>query len=75
MRIQGSGEMTIHSYVGCTVRPNKLKHRILEQRKVYCRAMQGDCCSRPSKPRELPEGVQPSTLKSQVLVEEVSQGL
>ena len=27
------------------------------------------------KSLELPEGVQPSTLKSQVLVEEVSQGL
>ena len=34
----------------CPVRPNKLKHRSLEQRKVYCRAMQGEqvaCAQNP----------------------------
>ena len=29
-------------YAGCTVRPNKMKTQSLEQRKVYCRAMQED---------------------------------
>ena len=48
-----------------TVRPNKWKRRSLEQRKVYCRAMQGDWWLMPQSP-ELLEGLQKSTFKGQV---------
>ena len=39
------------SYARLTVKPNKPKHRSLEQRKVYCRAMQEDRWLMPPKPR------------------------
>ena len=38
-----------NSCAWCTVRPNKLKRQSLEQRKVNCRAMQGDGCLVPKK--------------------------
>ena len=50
----------------CTVRPNKLKHRSLEQRNVYCKAMQGDEVAHALKSLGLPEGFQQSTFKGQV---------
>ena len=37
------------SCVRCTVKPDELKHRSLEQRKVYCRAMQGERWLMPLK--------------------------
>ena len=49
-----------------TVRPNKLKHRGLVQRKVYCRAIQGEQVAHAQKTPELPEGFQQSIFKGQV---------
>ena len=45
----------------CTVRPNKLKHCSLEQRKVSCRAMQGSC---PPKTPNHPKGFSKALLKA-----------
>ena len=47
------------------------KNWSLEQRKVYCRAMQGDQCLMPHKPR-LPKGFQQSTFKGKSEREVVS---
>ena len=48
-----------------TVRPNTLKCQSLEQRKVYCRAVQGDRWLMPPNP-ELPKGFQQSIFKGKV---------
>ena len=45
-----------NSCTRCTVRPNKLKCWGLEQRKVYCKTMQGDELVLALKSLELPEG-------------------
>ena len=49
----------------CTVRPNKLNHQSLEQRKIYCKASKetGGSCPQNS---ELPRGFQQSIFKGQV---------
>ena len=44
----------------------KLKLRNLEQRKVYCKAMQADEVAHALKNLELPEGFRQSIFKSQV---------
>ena len=38
----------------CTARPNKSKHGSVEQRKVYCRAKQGEWVACVQKPGTLP---------------------
>ena len=43
--------LNIRSCARRIVKPNKPKHRSLEQRKVYCRAMQGDRWLIPEKPQ------------------------
>ena len=48
------------SCAGCTVRPNKLKHQSLEQRKVYCKTLQGYKVAHALKSLELPEEFQQS---------------
>ena len=48
-----------------TVRPNKTKCQSLEQRKVYCRAKQGERVACAQNPK-LPEGFQQSIFRSQV---------
>ena len=50
----------------CTVRPNKLKCWRLEQRKVYCKAMQGDKVAHALESLKLPKGFWQSTFKSQM---------
>ena len=47
----------------CMVRPNKLKRRSLEQRKVYFKAMQGDEVAHALKSLELSEGFRQSIFK------------
>ena len=54
------------SYAQHRVRPNKLKRWSLEQRKVYCRAMQGDEAPHALKSLKLPEGFRQSIFKGQV---------
>ena len=49
----------------CTVRPNKLSSRSLEQRRVYCRDLRGDRWLLPKKPQLL-KGFQQSIFKGQV---------
>ena len=49
-----------------TVRSNKPKHQSMEQRKVYCRAMQGDRWLMPPKKPKLLEGFWQIIFKSQV---------
>ena len=44
---------------------NKLKRRSLEQRKVYCKAMQEDEVAHALKSLELPEGFWQSIFKGQ----------
>ena len=39
-----------------TVRPNKLKHRSVEQRKVYCRAEKGEQVASAQKKPKHPNG-------------------
>ena len=48
-----------------TVRPNKLKRQSLEQRKVYCKAMQGDEVTQSLKSLELPKRFWQSIFKGQ----------
>ena len=54
------------SCAGHTVRPNRPKPRSLEQRKVYCKAMQGNEVAYALKCLEVPEGFWQSIFKSQV---------
>lgn len=50
-----------------SVSPNKQKGWHLEQRKIHCRAVQGDrWLTLPSKYPEIPEGFQQGTFKSQM---------
>ena len=48
--------VSVNLCVQCTVRPNKLKPLSLEQRKVYCRAMQGRQVAHALKSLSFPEG-------------------
>ena len=47
------------------MRPNKLKRRSLEPRKVYCKAMQGDEVAHALKSLEVPEEFRQSIFKGQ----------
>ena len=51
---------------GRTQSEAKLKYWSLEQRKVYCRAMQGDEVAHALKSPELPEGFRQNIFKGQV---------
>ena len=49
-----------------TKRPNKLEHRCLEQRKVYCKVMKRDEPAHALRSLKLPKGFQQSIFKGQV---------
>ena len=67
LRHKGRGEdVNASSDAWCTVGPNKLKRWSLEQRKVCCKAMQGDEVAHALKSLELPKRFQQSIFKSQV---------
>ena len=53
---------------GHEVRPNKLKCWSLEQRKVYCKAMQRDEVAHALKSPEFPEGCLQSIFKGRYIV-------
>ena len=59
---EGCEIVNTSSCAGHTVRPNKLKCRSLEQRKVYCKAMQRDKVARALKSLQLPKGFWQSIL-------------
>jgi len=49
-----------------TKRPNKLEHRCLEQRKVYCKVMKREEPAHALRSLKLPKGFQQSIFKGQV---------